>query len=146
METRFVHSGSGVWLGLPTRWGTQLNGNVMIGAICISSSLKAPHSLGNPIEWKLTGINNNRISRKTPHSLGNPIEWKRSVLAKLGAKFGTPHSLGNPIEWKPHKQTRVPRVCSVAPHSLGNPIEWKHLSRSQNSTAMVLSPLAGEPN
>ena len=40
---------------LPTRWGKQLNGNLIVfGASPVA--LLAPHSLGKAVEWKLNCI------------------------------------------------------------------------------------------
>ena len=93
---------------IPTRWGTQLNGNgISINGFVERQPIVSPHSLGNPIEWKLeyrskklcsrylqvptrwgTQLNGNPLrccqvfnDKYCPHSLGNPIEWKRSLYA-----------------------------------------------------------------
>ena len=41
-----------------------------------ASATKCPHSLRNPIEWKLDGFAKVLNSVTGPHSLRNPIEWK----------------------------------------------------------------------
>jgi len=43
----------------------------------VGEAVEAPHSLGNPINWKLLSRTHAIQSRRTPHSLGNLINWKR---------------------------------------------------------------------
>jgi len=72
---------------LPTRWGTQLNGNPQMETsqmVCTESCL--------PTRWG-TQLNGN--FRDFPGYF-YPLEW-----------FLAPHSLGNPIKWKPECQPRI---------------------------------------
>ena len=40
--------------GVPTRWGNQLNGNIILPCgVDRSKAWSSPHSLGKSIEWKL---------------------------------------------------------------------------------------------
>ena len=60
----------------PTRWGNQLNGNmVMVSPNALQVSW--PHSLGQSVEWKhfLTLLASGLECR--PHSLGQSVEWKQ---------------------------------------------------------------------
>ncbi|KPQ33171.1 MAG: hypothetical protein HLUCCA11_19395 [Phormidesmis priestleyi Ana] len=62
---------------VPTRWESQLNGNVMQSTHPCSEKLLGSHALGIPIEWK---------------------QPQRSYMAKTGLLRS--HALGIPIEWK----------------------------------------------
>jgi len=109
----------------------------------------APHSLGNPINWKHEGAAVSRSPHRAPHSLGNPINWKlpkprpcgeglpSSPLAGEPNKLETSaplrtanHRSHSPLAGEPNKlETPMWRCPSAGfwffPHSLGNPINWK---------------------
>ncbi len=106
---------------VPTRWGSQLNGNQSAHRFQICAD-QSPHSLGIPIEWKPVPAQTVTLMVKRPHSLGIPIEWKLDITVWEGS-----------AAWR-------------SPHSLGIPIEWKHTDVSVDKGLLAESPLAGDPN
>ncbi len=89
-------------LGLPTRWGNQLNGN-LLGPSRHPKDHFSPHSLGKPIEWKhlLRKVRCVVIYTQLPTRWGNQLNGNLPLYASLQCGNGkSPHSLGKPIEWK----------------------------------------------
>ena len=109
---------------LPTRWGTQLNGNLGLDAL-------ADRSASLPTRWgtQLNG-NNDRLIQEIADKETLPTRW------------------GTQLNGNPRKHRSQIPVRLRAPHSLGNPIKWKHLHwlRPDHRLRHWSSPLAGEPN
>ena len=84
--------------------------------------------LGGVRKWLLKSAHGWGLIRVPPHSLGNPIKWKLQVgqAAPHHLPAKAPHSLGNPIKWKLLTMPSLLSQIRDAPHSLGNPIKWKH--------------------
>ena len=80
METGIPDKSGNIGIKVPTRWGSQLNGNRLEKLEQQLKEKESPHSLGIPIEWKLYGLYLITVRGWGPHSLGIPIEWKRSYL------------------------------------------------------------------
>ncbi len=63
-----------------------------------------PHSLGNPINWKLAIEQEVSMIELNPHSLGNPINWKRS-----SASFRQYKTASTPLAGEPNKLETINR-------------------------------------
>ena len=87
------------WLfQLPTRWGTQLNGNIDRPRFLSPLDGTAPHSLGNPKELL---IHNLELIIQNPPSLGNPIKYTSRGKIPIGlSSFLCP---GDAPEFRQHK-------------------------------------------
>ncbi len=136
--------------GVPTRWGSQLNGNGGLLPRCRRASYPGPHSLGIPIEWKLAlnVIYITTIAIRVPTRWGSQLNGNTVMMLKpIMNCRSSPHSLGIPIEWKQQGEAHQGQAANgQSPHSLGIPIEWKRSLVPHQPLSHRMSPLAGDPN
>ena len=81
----------------PTRWGNQLNGN-LVSVWPASRVLIAP--LAGAISWMETlGLGLKMILRREPHSLGQSVEWKPLGLYSFSSQTSLEAPLAGAISW-----------------------------------------------
>ena len=156
-------------LDVPSRRGTQLNGNTpVIGSRGMLSNSEVPSRRGTQLNGNLKWGQNLVAGSNGPLSQGNPIEWKPPLvgprsgsLAPVPSRRGTqlngnltsgccgmarpggavsPLSQGNPIEWKPVLRFAGGRGRAASPLSQGNPIEWKLGGETEHDLRLVKVP------
>ena len=98
------------WLTLasPTRWGNQLNGNEL-GQFLSLGGHKSPTRWGNQLNGNLPEYQPIALglAARSPTRWGNQLNGNILILILILILITKPHSLGQSVEWKP------PIVCYV---------------------------------
>ena len=134
--------------GVPTCWGTQLNGNGIVVDFPVGNSGKlVPTCWGTQLNGNASQtLNDWHLLTLCPYLLGNTVEWKLSRIGSSNELRSSPYLLGNTVEWKqPGRSSRMAIVSAAVPTCWGTQLNGNALIEAvDKGFTDIVSLLVGE--